>query len=104
MTRAQKRQLQVYLYFKQRPMTVAGLVLVNWRQLAVMYGFLTIAASYSFASGDLFWCWLYVAASLTVLLRDLGNFIRWSRAWPLTAAVLNWEIIEQLAAEQDVTA
>jgi hypothetical protein len=102
MTRTQKRQLQVYLHFKQRPMTVAGLIRFNWRQLAGLYGLLTVAVSFSFASGDLFWGWLYVAASAPVLFRDLGNFIRWSRAWPLTAAVLNWERIEQLAAEQGV--
>ena len=102
MTRAEKRQLQVYVHFKKRPMTVARLIRLNWRQLAGMYGFLTIGASYFFASGDLFWGWLCVAASVPVLLRDLGNFIRWSRAWPLTTTVLNWEQIERLAAEQGI--
>ncbi len=104
MTRAQRRQLHVYLYFKQRPMTVARLIRVNWRQLAVMYGFLSIGISYFFAADDPFWGWLCVAASLSVLLRDLGNFIRWSRAWPLTTAVLDWDRIEQLAAELGIAA
>lgn len=99
MTRASKRQLQFWLHFRHRPMTVAALVRFNWRPLLLVYGIGGTMVAASAACGFAFGVWLYSAMLLAVMARDFGNLLRWSRVWPMTKELLDWGTIERLARE-----
>jgi hypothetical protein len=100
--RAAKRQLQSWLHFRHRPMTVASLVRFNRRPLLIVYGTGGAMVAVSAACGFRFGVWLYSAMLLATMARDFGNLLRWSRAWPMTRELLDWDGIERLARENGI--
>ncbi|MGN6153753.1 MAG: hypothetical protein ACTHOH_17370 [Lysobacteraceae bacterium] len=78
-------------------MTVASLVRYNWRPLLVVNGIGGAMVAVSAACGFRFGVWLYSAMLLAVMARDVGNLLRWSRVWPMTRELLDWDGIERLA-------
>ncbi|KRG63833.1 hypothetical protein ABB27_17305 [Stenotrophomonas terrae] len=104
MNRTQKRQLQAYLHFRDKPMSVLGLILFNWRifLLLIVAGAATVGVMLYFHST--FQAWLFGVAYGSFLLRDLGHYIRWSRTWPLTSQLLDWPKVERMASENRLAA
>jgi hypothetical protein len=102
MNRAQKRQLQAYMHFHHRPMSVLALIRFNWRVLllAGMAGLTTVGLMLFF--NDVFFASVFGAAYAGILGRDLGQFIRWSRTWEMTRELLDWSKLERLASESGV--
>ena len=102
MNRAQKRQLQTWLYFRDRRMTVFALIRFNWRVLllVVMAGLSTVA--FMLYCGDVLSAELFAAVYIGVLLRDLGQFIRWSRTWVMSRELMDWPEVERLASENGI--
>jgi hypothetical protein len=100
MTRLQLRNLQVYLKYRERPMTVAGLFWTNCRlYILLLIPFGAAAALFYFAGG-----WRLVGYALvalfSLLLRDIGYFRRSARIWPVVKEVLDWEKIEGLVSAE----
>ncbi|MEP6668977.1 MAG: hypothetical protein ABJF10_07495 [Chthoniobacter sp.] len=101
MTPLQRRNLRVYLQYRERSMTVLGLFRANlpiYFYLLFFFGFV----------GALFYCaggWRvtsYLAVALvTMLARDIGYFRRATRIWPVLRQVLDWQKVEQLASSEE---
>ena len=104
MNRIQKRQLVAYLHFRDKEMTVANLILFNWRIFAMtsLIGALTVVGMLLLSTQ--FFAWIVSAVYAAVILRDLGQCIRWWRVWPMTKEVLDWQSIERLAKENGLAA
>ena len=102
MNRAQKRQLHAYLHFRDKRMTVFALIRFNWRVLllVVMAGLSTVA--FMLYCGDVLSAELFAAVYIGVLLRDLGQFIRWSRTWVMSRELMDWPKVERIASENRI--
>ena len=104
MNRAQKRQLQAYLHFRNKRMSVLALIRFNWRIFLLMVALGVISAEYMLWLQQPFFAWLYGFACSAVVLRDIGQCIRWSRTWPMTKELLDWSKVEQLALKSGLAA
>ena len=101
MTRLQRRNLQLYLHFRERPMTVFALLWSNRRiyflLLLVFGGMGAFVYSMFGASGA---AYLAVAFVITVA-RDIGFYRRSAGIWPVLQQVLDWNKIEQLTSPNE---
>lgn len=92
----QRQILKLYLDYRASPPTVFNLFARNlWRYLLTVVLFCLLAAlSYAIQLPGLatFTLGLLIGA----LLRDLAAFIRFTKTWPITASVLDWEKIHTL--------
>ena len=104
MNRAQKRQLQAYLQFRGKPMSVFALVCFNRRMLINVTAIAAAAIGLMIYLANPFMVWLFVSAYVAIVLRDLGYFLKWSLAWPFTSELLDWSKVEQLASENGIAA
>jgi hypothetical protein len=98
MTRLQQRNLRIYLQYRERPMTIAGLVWANRRiyiLLLVLFG--TVGGFFYNAFGAAIAGYVAVAF-LVILVRDIGYYRRSVKIWPVIQQVLDWQKVEQLAA------
>lgn len=101
MTRLQQRNLRIYLQYRERPMTIAGLVWANRRiyiLLLVLFG--TVGGLFYNAFGAAIAGYVGVAF-VAIILRDIGYFRRSARIWPVLQQVLDWQKVEQLAASDE---
>ena len=104
MNRTQKRQLQAYLHFRNKPMSVLAIVCFNWRVFLLIVSAGIASVGYMLYLRSTFYAWLFTAFYGAALLRDLGRCIQWSRTWPMTHELLNWSKVERLAAENRLAA
>ncbi|AHX16414.1 hypothetical protein CH75_17435 [Dyella jiangningensis] len=97
MNRTQKRQLELYVHFRDRDMSVLALFLFNWRLYVfiLVIGGLSVAAMIHLRS-PLF-AWAFALGYLLIVLRDTGGFLRTSRAWPMVREVLDWSKVDELS-------
>ena len=104
MNRAQRRQLQAYMHFRDKRMSVLALIRFNWR----IFSILAVAGAGSVESmlyfHAIFHAWVLAAAYGAIILRDIGQFVRWTRTWPMTRELLDWSKVEQLALENNLGA
>jgi len=67
----------------------------------ILYGlYFIVALAALAASGMLIGFYLTLGLLLGSLLRDLGWVRASRRSWPFTIKVIDWDLVEQLAAEQ----
>lgn len=99
MNRIQQRQLALYHHFRDRRMTIIALVRFNWRLHAMLLisGIATVWAMAVLATP--FFAWMFAAANVAVVVRDLGHYRRSSRAWPMIRNVLDWQKIAELSRD-----
>ena len=102
MNRIQQRQLALYNHFRDRRMTIAALIRFNWRLHAVLLilGIATIWAMAVLAAP--FFAWIFAAANVAVIVRDLGYYRRSSRTWPMVREVLDWQKIAALSHDTNM--
>ena len=97
MTNLQRRNLQLYLRYRGRRMTIAGLFWANRRTYLLMCVLLgAIAAFVSTLAGHIGAAFVGVAGAV-VILRDIGYFRRSAAIWPLLEQIIDWDRVEQLA-------
>jgi hypothetical protein len=99
MTRTERRQLQAYLHFRDRPMSVLALVRFNWRIFALVVAMGLASVAVTLAAGVPFMAWILGVAYGTIALRDIGQCLRSSRTWSMTRELLDWPKVERLALE-----
>jgi hypothetical protein len=104
MNRAQKRQLQAYIHFRDKRMSLPALIQFNWRifSLVAAAGVGSVGSMLYFHA--IFQAWVLAAAYGAIMLRDIGQCIRWSRTWPMTNELLDWAKVERLALENNLGA
>ena len=94
----QHRSLQLYLYFRERPMTVAALLWANRRVYLIMGLFFGGLGSFVYSQFGSEGAVLVAVAFVTVVLRDIGYWRRSVKIWPVLKQVLDWNKVEQLAS------
>jgi hypothetical protein len=98
MTRLQLRHLQVYLKYRERPMTITGLLWTN-RRIYLLMSVLFGAIAWIFYLLGGWWLAGYVIVALVcAVARDIGYYRRSARIWPVTKDVLDWPKIEGLVS------
>ena len=102
MNRVQKRQLQAYLHFRAKRMSVLALFRFNWRMLLILVIAGAATVGYMLYNDDHFLASVFAAAYFAVLVRDFGQCLRWSRTWEMNRQLLDWSKIERLASENGV--
>lgn len=101
MTRLQLRNFKLYLLFRDKPMSVAGLLWANRRvYLILTAAFGALVAVMYFTVGG------YEAAFMgfvffVVMMRDIGFFRRSAAVWPALRQVLDWKKIEEMVADAE---
>ena len=98
MTRLQLRNLQVYLQYRERPMTVVGLFWANRRIYLLLVIIFGVAAGLFYSVGGWWLAGYALVALACTLLRDLGYYRRSARIWPVVKDVLDWQKIEALVS------
>ena len=85
-------------------MSVLGLIRFNWHifLIVIAVGAATVGAMLYFQQES--YAWLFGVAYTTILLRDLGQFHRWSQTWPLTRELIDWAKVERLASDNRLAA
>ena len=104
LTKAQKQSLAFYARYRTLPPTFWFLIsrnLVRYLILFVLILFLVVIAPYTFIEPIR---WVAIGVFFGVILRDIGLFWRAVNIWPMTAAVLDWERVDQLLAESNMAA
>ena len=104
MNRVQKRQLQAYLHFRNKRMTLLDLIRFNWRIFLLITGLGTISVIVMLYLDQPFWAWIFGVAYGAIILRDIGHCIRWWRTWPMINEILDWDKIEILASDIGIAA
>ena len=104
MNRAKKRQLQAYLRFRGKPMSVFGLVRFNWQMLLNVAVIAAASVGLMIYIENPFMAWLFGSAYVACVLRDLGYFLKWSLSWPFTSELLDWSKVKRLASENGIAA
>lgn len=51
---------------------------------------------------NVFLAWVFGVAYGAIVLRDLGQCLRWSLTWPMTKELIDWAKVERLAAENGI--
>ena len=100
MTRLQRRNLQIWLKFRDKPMRVGALFWANRRAyllMLILFGLLGWLAYSAFGwTGASY----VVVAFIVAVARDLGYFIRSARAWPLLRQLIDWTRVETLLQDE----
>ena len=94
MTPAQKRTLQLYLHFRDRPMTFPGMLWANRRvylMLLFAFGLIIVAVYQRVGPAP---AGYFAVAMLVVLLRDCVFLWRTTQAWPAIRDVIDWNKLE----------
>ena len=102
MTSIQRRNLEIYLRFREQPMTVSGLIWANRRiYYALLLPAYTAFGALVYAAYDLTGA-AYVGVAFAVLiLRDISFYRRSVAVWPMLREVFDWDKIEKLAASHE---
>ena len=104
LTRRQRKQVALYLHFKDRPMSIGALFWFNRR----LYAFLVLAgllsAALAYWLNDFVLLTIVAVAYGTMLLRDVGYYWRSQSIWPVLQQVLAWEKLQQLATSSSAAA
>ena len=85
-------------------MSVLGLIRFNWRIFLAIIVMAVASVGAMLYYREEFHAWLLGVAFGAVLLRDLGQCIKWSRTWPLTSELLDWSKVERMASENGLAA
>lgn len=97
MNRMQHRQLQLYLHFRNRDVSVSAMFHFNWRIYTVILATAVLTMSAMLYVGLPTGAELIGAAYVVLVLRDVGYFRRMKRTWPLTRELLDWPKVERMA-------
>jgi hypothetical protein len=101
MTPLQRRNVKLWLKFREQPMSIPGLIWANRRMYALLvFLFAGIAAVVYAVSGALAASFLGVAL-LAVFARDIGFYRRSIAIWPVLQRALDWEKVEELARSDE---
>ena len=104
LTRIQRRQIALYLHFKNRPVTIGQLFWFSRRTYAILLTTAALSALVAFELDDYFLLVIVAVAYGTMLLRDVGYYWRSRRVWPVVREVLAWDKLQQLASEAGISA
>lgn len=100
MTRLQLRNLQIYLKYRERSMTVAGLFWANRRIYLLLTFFFGGAAALFYLAGGWQIASYGLVAFVCVILRDIGYYRRSARVWPVIKEVLDWPKVEAFVSAE----
>src|SRR3546814_6570 len=104
MNRTKKRQIQAYLRFRGKPMSVLALIRFNWQMLRNVTAIACAAIGFMIYFENSFMAWLFGSAYVAIVLRDFGYFLKWSLSWPFTSELLDWSKIEKIAKDNGIAA
>jgi len=97
MTPLQRRNLQLYLRFREHSPTVSALLWANRRNYLILLSALGgLGGFFYLAVGGVSASFFAVAFVISVL-RDIGHYRRSIDIWPVLRQVLDWNKIDQLA-------
>ena len=103
MTPLQRRNFQLYVQYRGRRMTIAGLLWANrhiYLLLFLVFG--AFAAAIDFALGPSAAKSVGVAFAVLVL-RDIGFYRRSVMLWPALEQVLDWSLVERMITFPDTS-
>lgn len=101
MTPLQRRNLEIYLRFRERPMTIFGLFWANRRiYFLLLLAFSAFSALVYFIYGRTGAAFVGVAFAV-LILRDIGFYRRSVAVWPMLRDLLDWSKVEQLTSSPD---
>ncbi len=101
LTKLQRRNLEFSRRYRDAPLTLGALL------SAMKFRYLVGVAYFGGSAVLTFFIWgvfppiLLSVCFLTLLLRDLGNFLRTVQLWPLQQQIIDWEKVDQLLAADD---
>lgn len=102
MTPIQRRNLEIYLHFRDQPMTVPALIWANRRIYFLLLSLYTAFAALVYTAFGMTGAAFVGVALAAVLLRDIAFYRRSVAVWPMLQEVLDWNKIETLAASHEV--
>src|SRR3546814_15351171 len=76
MNRTKKRQIQAYLRFRGKPMSVLALIRFNWQMLRNVTAIACAAIGFMIYFENSFMAWLFGSAYVAIVLRDFGYFLK----------------------------
>jgi len=96
LTKAQRRNLELYASYQKAPPTFWQLFKLNlWRYL-VMAVLLVLLFGLSKVTGTEWLALITLGLFLGALMRDLARFRQFVHIWPAISAVLDWERLNTL--------
>ncbi len=96
MTRLQRRNLQIWLKFRDKPMSFAALFWANRRTYLLMFISFSLLGLVAYNTFGWAGAGYLVVAFIIAVARDLGYFIRSARAWPVLRQAIDWTRVETL--------
>ncbi|HEY5793264.1 MAG TPA: hypothetical protein VIS74_08195 [Chthoniobacterales bacterium] len=99
LTRLQRANLRFYLKFKDRPISLPGIIGFNRMLYLWLIGiFALVAFLLTLIAGS--WAGLFVLSFLAGgLIRDLGFYRRTIHFWPIAKRIIHWETVEELVRD-----
>jgi len=104
LTRIQRRQIALYLHFRDKPISILGLFWFNRRTYAILLTAALLSGLVAYWFNDVFLLIVVAVAYGTMLLRDVGYYWRSRRVWPVVREVLAWDKVQQLASQTGIAA
>jgi hypothetical protein len=104
LTRIQRRQIALYLHFRNEPISILGLFWFSRRTYSILLIAALLSALLAYWLDDFYLLILVAVAYGTMLLRDVGYYWRSKRVWPVVREVLAWDKVQQLASEAGIGA
>jgi hypothetical protein len=103
LTKAQKRNLELYATYRATPPTFWLLFRQNLLRYAGITALVILLFLLAPTAGTQSLVLVLAGLFLGALARDIGRFRQFVRTWPATAAVLNWQKLDSLLANSDST-
>jgi hypothetical protein len=97
-TYRQHRQMELYLHFKNRPMTVSALFWFYRSEYTIILILGVVSILIACILQAYILTGILLAAYCILLLRDAANFRHSVEVWPVLKHLLTWDRVEKLGA------
>jgi hypothetical protein len=102
MTPLQRRNIKLYLQFRDQPMSILGLIWANRRMYLLLCFIFGVVAAVVYAFCGALVASFFGVAFVAVFVRDIGFYRRSIAIWPVLLQVLDWSKVEELERSDEI--
>ena len=99
LTAFQKRLLTQYQSFFHHPPSLARLAVLTARSHILMLLVFAAAVTLCFSIDIAAVGYIMIGVFVGAICRDLGQFIKVTRAWPVLRRIINWDLLNSLLSD-----
>jgi len=104
LNRVQRRQIAWLMHFKDRPVSIGGLIWFNRRTYAILLALALVAGALEYWAFGCLGAAFVAVAFAALFMRDIGFYRRSKSTWPVLREVIAWEKVQQFGQQSGIEA